>query len=247
MNKGTRMVIIVMIILSAVGILVAKIYYGNINRAVDPRIRDARVMYGRYNLYVAENDIEMAVAVLDSIRDIYLSVPHYRDSYEPGVLENNLASVYLTLALSATEEGDRRDFLLSEAGAHLVAGIDLYMSWMARYGSLTEDKIREIVVDDFIGDETVMSTNNSEAIIASRIRDILDAQKETPRRLSVSYSNMGIIMRHSGKVAEAVQYYEKALEIWPQNHVARNNLNIIFGLPPVKQGLLKRMFPPDRL
>jgi tetratricopeptide (TPR) repeat protein len=236
-----------MIILTFIGIAIAKTHYGRINNAVDPRIREALIMYGRYNRYASENNTEMVAAILDSIRTIYLSVPHYRESYELGVIENNLASVYLTMALQSDGVDERREFLLSSAEEHLLKGIDYYTAWMGRFGDFNEEQIREIVRDDFTGDATVSALNNRNAIIGKRIRDILDAQKETPRRLSVSYSNMGIINRHRGKAEEAVAWYERALEMWPDNHTARNNLNIIFGLPPVKQSFLRRMFPPDRL
>ncbi len=246
-NKGVRLVILVMIILTSIGIVIAKVYYGRINSAVDPRIREARVMYGRYNSYTSENDAESVVLLLDSVRAIYNSIDHYRCSYEPGVLENNLASVYLTLALATKDMVERREFLFDSAEEHLSKGIEYYKSWLERFSDLTEEQVSTIIADEFKADAALRESKNLEAIIAKRIRDILDAQKETPRRLSVSYSNLGIIMRHRGDAEEAVAYYEKSLEIWPENHVARNNLNIIFGLPPVKQSFLRRMFPPDRL
>ena len=246
-HKGTRLVILVMIILTFIGIVIAKIHYGNVNNAVDPRITEARILYGRYNRYASENDTEMVVAILDSIRTIYLSVPHYRGSYELGVIENNLASVYLTVALSSTGIDERKQFLLSAAEEHLLSGIDYYSAWIGQFGNLTEAQISGIVTEEFDGDETLRGSVNRDAIIRKRIRDLIDAQKETPRRLSVSYSNMGIISRHREKAEEAVGYYERALEMWPDNHTARNNLNIIFGLPPVKQSFIRRMFPPDRL
>jgi len=131
-NKGTRLVILIMIILTFIGVVIAKTHYGRINKAIDPRIREALIMYGRYNRYASENDTEMVVAILDSIRTIYLSVPYYRDSYELGVIENNLASVYLTLALSSTGNDERKDFLLSAAEEHLMPGIDYYTTWMGQ-------------------------------------------------------------------------------------------------------------------
>lgn len=246
-NKGIRMVILVMIILTFIGIVIAKIHYGNVNNAVDPRIKEALIMYGRYNRFASENNTEMVVAILDSIRTIYLSVPHYMSSYELGVVENNLASVYLTLALSPAGIDERKQFLLSAAEEHLLSGIDYYSVWIGLFGNLTEAQISGIVEEEFGGDETLRASENLDAIIRKRIRDLLDAQKETPRRLSVSYSNMGIISRHREKAEEAVSYYEKALEMWPDNHTARNNLNIIFGLPAVKQSFIRRLFPPDRL
>ncbi|MFO7997936.1 MAG: hypothetical protein R6U86_03035, partial [Bacteroidales bacterium] len=102
-----------MVFLGAIGLAVAYVYYGNINKSVDPRVRQAHIMYGRYNVYASENNAEMVLALLDSIEDIYLSVPHYRDSYEMGVVYNTRASVFLSRALSDTLAEEIRQHFFS--------------------------------------------------------------------------------------------------------------------------------------
>jgi len=246
LNKETRTITGIMVILAIVGIAIAWVYYGNINKAVDPRVKQAQVMYGRYNVYASENDFEKVLALLDSIKELYSSVPHYANSYELGVIQNNRASVFLTKALADTilEEIKQNYFALAEQ--HLQKSIAYYNGWMNDFGNMTEEEINFYVDKEFRFDPLLLSDKNIDAMIGKRVKDIQAAQIETPRRLSVSYSNLGIIRRHENKVEEAVEYYTKALELWDENHAAKNNLNILFGKPVEKQSILRKLFPPDR-
>ena len=246
-NRGTRIIIGIMVILAAVGILIAWIYYGNINKSVDPRVRQAQVLYGRYNIYASNNDHEGILALLDSIENIYASIPHYRDSYEMGVVENNRASVFLTRALSDTDRDEIRQYSFALAGQHLLMSIEYYNGWLSIYGNQTEEETRAIVDREFSADKSLKDNKNLDAIIRKRVQYIMLARKETPRRLSVSYTNLGIIRRHENRVEEAYDYYNKALELWDENHAARNNLNILFGKPPEKRSVLRKLFPPEKL
>ena len=235
-----------MVILAIIGIAIAWIYYGNINKAVDPRVRQAQVMYGRYNVYASENDYEKVLASLDSINEVYASIPHYANSYELGVIQNNRASVFLTKALSDTTLDVIRQNYFALAEQHLLKSIEFYNGWMNDFGNLNEGEIHSYVDKEFRSDPVLLSHKNIDAMIRKRVKDILIAQIETPRRFSVSYSNLGIIKRHENKVDEAVDYYTKALELWDENHAAKNNLNILFGKPVEKQGILRKLFPPER-
>jgi tetratricopeptide (TPR) repeat protein len=235
-----------MVILALFGIAIAWVYYGNINKAVDPRVKPAQVMYGRYNVYASENDFEKVLALLDSIQEVYSAVPHYAKSYELGVMQNNRASVFLTKALSDTTLEVIRQNYFALAEQHLLKSIEFYNGWMNDFGNLNEEEIHSYVDKEFRSDPVLLSHKNIDAMIRKRVKDILIAQIETPRRFSVSYSNLGIIKRHENKVEEAVDYYTKALEMWDENHAARNNLNILFGKPVEKQGILRKLFPPER-
>lgn len=235
-----------MIVLGAIGIAIAWVYYGNINRSVDPRVRQAHIMYGRYNVYASENNAEMVLAVLDSIEDIYLSVPHYRDSYEMGVVYNNRASVFLSKALSDSIIEEIRQHYFSLSERYLNKSLSYYTRWINLFGDKSEEEISTIVNEEFPADGSLSKNKNLDAIIRSRIKEIRTAQLEMPRRMSVSYTNLGIIRRHENKPEEAIQYYIKALELWDQNHVAKNNMNILFGKPIEKQSVLKKLFPPER-
>lgn len=245
-NKGIRVVLGIMIILAVAGVVIAWIYYGNINKSVDPRVKQARFMYARYNTYAAGSDYEMVLSLLDSIEEVYASVSHYRNSYEMGVIHNNRASVFLTLALSDTARQEIRQSYFALAERHLMQGIDYYNGWMALYGNQSEEEIRAIIEEDFSSDSILISHDYLSAIIQNRVREIQTARIETPRRLSVSYTNLGIIRRHENQLEEAFEYYVKALELWEDNHAAKNNMNILFGQPPEKQSFFRKLFPPDR-
>ncbi len=246
LNKGTRIIIGVMVILGAIGIAIAWVYYGNINRAVDPRVRQAHMMYGRYNVYASENNAEIVLALLDSIEDIYASVPHYIDSYEMGVLHNNRASVFLTRALSDTMVEEIRQHYFSLSERHLIKSMSYYTRWIDLFGEKSKEEITDHVDTEFSADNALSNNKNLDAIIRSRVKEISTAQLEMPRRMSVGYTNMGIIKRHENKPEEAAHYYIKALELWDQNHVAKNNMNVLFGEPIEKQSVLKKLFPPER-
>ena len=235
-----------MLILAAVGIAIAWMYYGNINKSVDPRVKQARVMYGRYNTYAADNDYEKVLSLLDSIAEIYASVPHYSNSYEMGVIQNNRASVFLTLALADTTRNEIRQNYFALAEMHLLKGIDYYKNWLIEFDNKTKEEIAGIVEQDFSADEVLTNIENLNLVIKKRVSEMLTAQMETPRRLSVSYTNLGIIRRHDDQLEEAYMYYEKALDLWAENHAAKNNMNILFGKPPEKQSFFRKLFPPDR-
>lgn len=70
--------------------------------------------------------------------------------------------------------------------------------------------------------------------------------REMERRLSVSYTNLGIIARHEGRLEDALRHYKKALDLWSENHTAKNNLRVIAGEKPVKRSVIQQLFPPKK-
>jgi len=235
-----------MVVLAIAGLTIAWIYYSGINKSVDPRVRDARTMYGRFNVYAANNEQEKILSLLDSIYLVFKSVDHYSKSYEIGVVLNNRASIYLTRAISDTLVDELKLQYLAMAEIDLHRGIEYYMGWISAFELLDESGIHQIVYNDFMADPVIAKDKRAEAIILQRVKDIMTARAEMPRRLSVSYTNLGIIRRHENRPEEAVEYYVKALELWEDNLAAKNNLNIIFGRPLEKHGFLRRLFPPQR-
>jgi tetratricopeptide (TPR) repeat protein len=121
-----------------------------------------------------------------------------------------------------------------------------YTRWIDLFGDKSEEEITDCVHEEFSADGSLSKNKNLDAIISSRVKEIRTAQLEMSRRMSVSYTNLGIIRRHENKPEEAIDYYIKALELWDQNHVARNNMNILFGEPIEKQSVLRKLFPPER-
>ncbi len=63
-RRSIGRVVLVMVIIVVIGIVIARSYYGNVNRAVDPRILQARELYSGY----------------DAIRPIWRLLPHFHPS-----------------------------------------------------------------------------------------------------------------------------------------------------------------------
>ena len=74
----------------------------------------------------------------------------------------------------------------------------------------------------------------------------MEGIKETPRRLSVSYTNLGIMYRFREDYENAALSYKKAMDLWEDNLSAENNLNILLGRPLKKRSLLRKIFPEPK-
>jgi len=83
-------------------------------------------------------------------------------------------------------------------------------------------------------------------ILNRRVRNLVTAQIETPRRLSVCMTNKGTIFRHMMQADSAFFYYNHALALWKENRTAESNLSVLMGGEPVKPSLIKSLFPPDK-
>ncbi len=240
------MVIIIMAILVIAVIVFAKIYYNNKNNAKDPRIEKALVLYGNYNNYIEKHNYQDVLLLLDTIEQIYEAVDHYRNSYEMGVLNNNRGAVNLTIALHEYDSGEIRNNYLIKAEKYFKKSINIYTNWMNNFGTLEKDELNNKIKPSFSAAQPAFKGRDEEKIRLSRVDDLLLAQTETPRRMSVCYTNLGIINRHFHQFEEALACYEKALALWDDNHTAKNNLNILLGRPLEKQNLLRKLFPPER-
>ena len=250
-NRSTRALIIIMIALVAIAILIARSYYNNSNSKVDPRIKEARELYARYNSVAATGDYYHLFALIDSIENIYNTVNHYRNAFEKGVLYNNRAAAQITLALYADSVHRAlnpyysypADSLMSMAERNINYSIDIYKSWKSRFSGLSENEIKILLEDEF-GEPD----NGEEGIdyLEARTDEIIGSLKETDRRLSVCYTNLGIVHRFREDYEGAASLYKRALELWDMNLEAENNLNRLLGRPLKKRNLLQRLFPPDR-
>jgi len=258
MTPGKRNIRILIMAMSAVvivGFTVAGYYYRNLNRSVDPRIREARRLYEDYNRFAVAGDYELIFLLLDSIEEIYTATEHYRNSFETGVLHNNRAAAMLTIALHRESispsvdpfPGTGFDSLLSTAEAHILKAIDIYRGWQDFYAGEPEDSITLVMGGGFMKGLEDVPPGLADRYMKKRIHEILDAAVENDRRLSVCYSNLGLIWRHRGDYAKAAVHYQKALEMWDQNMEAENNLNLLLGKPPRQKNLLQKLFPPGKM
>ncbi len=246
-NKPVRILVLLMSVLAGLAILVSRSYYRGRNLSVDPRVVNARVLYNNYNRFASANAFDSVFILMDSIESIYTSVPHYRESFEIGVLYNNRAAAYLTLLMAGDSASfEVQDSLLTLADAAVQNSIEIYENWIDRFDSLPPSGIRELISDNFLRGLDPADRDKNEVYLEKRIEEIEEAQIETPRRLSVSYTNLGIVERKRLRYEEAANAYMKALELWDRNLTAENNLNMLLGKPQKKQNFIQRMFPPER-
>jgi tetratricopeptide (TPR) repeat protein len=244
----------IMLIVTVAAIIVARSYYGNRNRSVDPRIVLARELYEGYNEYAGTGDYPQVFALLDSIDQIYLSVPHYRMSFELGVLKNNRAAAFLTIALYRDSIPEARnplngltsDSLMQMADSQIREAIGLYDRWNTTFSGLSSDQIREHIRPEFMQGLESADPDLREKYLENRIEEIVEALEENPRRLSVCYTNLGLVYRYRGEYVEAAEQYKKALELWDRNLDAENNLNLLLNKPLRKRNFIQRMFPPSK-
>lgn len=246
-NKSTRVLILIMGTLFVCAILIANIYYSYQNRSVDPRIIKANDLYTQYNELANASDYDAIFLLMDSIEFIYSQIEHYERSYEVGVLYNNRAASYIAMALHVEDDTDVKDSLLELAKYNVLTSIELYSEWIEKYDDKTENEIIKMLEPHFNPEDSIFLNKNINRFINKRVKQIESAMIETPRRLSVSHTNLGIIYRHKEQYEDAIVEYIKALELWPDNLSAENNLNVLFDKPLKKRSTFRKIFPKDRL
>jgi tetratricopeptide (TPR) repeat protein len=250
-GRPARKLIYLMMILVLITVFIAQRYYRNENLSVDPRIVPARELYEQYNSLAVRSDYEGLFTLLDSIKRIYNSQPHYYGSFETGVLENNRAAVYLTIGLSYDSistpfHGLGQDSIMALGESAVRNSIAIYEGWMDLYSGKTENEIRDGIRESFMDGLEVADPDETSRYLDNRVKEIEQAIEETPRRLSVSYTNLGIVYRYRLDYESAAIHYRHALELWEDNLTAENNLNLLLGKPPRKRTFIEKMFPNSR-
>ena len=246
-NKRTRALIIIMSALVLSGVAISYLYYKSINESIDPRIVKARTLYEKYNVYAQNNEFDSILSLMDSIELIYAEFDHYKNSYEVGVLYNNRAASFLTMALYSNDiEIIDQDSLINLAEIAVKKSIEIYNQWLEKFQNKSLVEIERIISNDFYTGLGDFNTDKKNKFIKNRINEIHDSQTETQRRLSVSYTNLGIINRHNLQYEAAANCYKKAIDLWDRNLTAENNLNVLLGRPMKKRSFIQKLFPPDR-
>jgi tetratricopeptide (TPR) repeat protein len=253
-QRSTGRLLGIMLIIAVAGILVARSYYRNVNSTVDPRIQRARELYGQYDRYASSGDYYRIFALLDSISDIYRATPHYEESFELGVLHNNRAAALMTIALyrdsipeSANPYHDiPNDSIFVLAERNIREAIALYEKWNSRFEGKDEEEIRKLIEPEFMNGLDKTDPDLAIKYLKNRVKEIRESVVENPRRLSVCYTNLGLVYRYRKQYPEAVAQYEKAIELWERNLDAENNLNKLLGRPLKKRNIIQKLFPPER-
>ncbi len=242
----TKLLLIGITIITGISFLLAYIYYNDKNEAEDPRIIESKYLFKHYENLIKDNNFEAALAVLDSIDFIFNSVPAYQSSYEPGIVLNNRGSAYLSMALSGVKDSFEIKHLFSLAKEQVDSAITIYTLWLNKNGKLSKQELLDIEKQYFPENDIAFEGKDHDKILNKRIEDLILAQNETPRRLSVSYTNLGIILRHQYKQNEAVECYIKAIKLWKDNFTARNNFNVLMGKPSQDRSIIDQLFPPEK-
>ena len=229
----------------------ATFHYGRINSADDPRVVEARELLLMYEKGIASDQYGTALSILKAMDLIYRNTEGYEQSFERGVILNNKASVHLVkLETELLEDVDiDRNTMLETLGiaeGYTRQAIGLYEQWLSDMGKLTRDEIEQRVRPTFAPGDPALKDSNVEDVIQKRVDDIMLAQLETKRRLSVTYTNLGVIERYKGNLETAKKCYETAIELWDRNYTAKDNLNVLLNQPVNKRSMIDRMFPPER-
>jgi tetratricopeptide (TPR) repeat protein len=246
----------ILFFLSIVAIAISYLYYDAENNKVDPRIVEARELYKKYDSYAEKNNFTDVLLLLDSIESIFLNVPHYQNSYEVGVVHNNRAAVYLTIALFADTMQQKEvpiqidtlsfDSLLNLAEYHANIAIEYYVLWKEEFALLSDDELKkQIQTDFFIGLEEY-SDKEQKAFLKKRLSEVKDAQVEIDRRISVALTNLGIVFRHREDYETAADCYLEAIELWDKNLQAENNLNVLLNQPQKERSVIEKLLPDEK-
>jgi len=252
-QTGTKKVLLVTILVTLGIILYSMYYYREINRSVDPRIVDAKKAFGEYGKLMKANRYDAAIVILDKIEAIYTAVPGYEESFELGVVSINKGSVYLIRV--ETEHLSEKKTVLEEtlalylkfAKENTEKGVANYMKWKQTFGKLSPDEIKTLLSSSFKKEDPAFKGYNFDQILARRITEIGEAQLEIDRRISVSYTNLGVVARYEKKNDVSKKYYEDALKLWSENHVAENNLRVLHGKEIKKRTIVEQLFPKERI
>jgi tetratricopeptide (TPR) repeat protein len=242
----TKKILIGIFIIVSTSFLVAYIYYSGKNRSEDPRIVQTKYIFREFDELMKANEFSAALPLTDTILSILVSVPGYMESYEPGIVFNNIGSAYLSMALYENNDSSERVRLLEMAKKNIDSSVVIYNTWLDKYSALSKDELLEYIKPFFAENDDAFEGKSYKKILQKRVDDLILAQKETPRRLSVCYTNLGIVLRHQYKQNEAVENYIKAIKLWKDNFTARNNFNVLMGMPPQDRSIINKLFPPDK-
>jgi len=246
-SRGTKVVLTITFSVSFLAVLFAFFYYRSINNSEDPRIRRTRELLAEFEKISESNNRFNSFPLLDSAGTLLRAYPDYESSFEVGVIYNNKCSTLLLMALydSTITEPEKRT-LLDLSMKFCDSSITNYNRWISTWGNLSADSIATRISPFMKEDDPAFAGLNFRKILSRRIKNIVMAQVETPRRLSVSLTNKGTIYRHLLMPDSAQIYYNQAISLWGDNRIAKSNLNVLFGGEAIRPSLIESLFPPDK-
>lgn len=246
-SPGTKKLLAITFTVALLAVIFAFFYYRGVNRAEDPRVAEARVLMAEYERLTGSRNGYALFHLLDSAAEIYRRVPGYESSWERGVIYNNKCSSLLLMAMyDSTVTVSEKNILLDLSVSYSDSSISVYTGWLDEWEDLSEESVAQRLLPGMNEEDPEFAGLDFQRIFNKRVSDVMLARIETPRRLSVSYTNKATAYRHLMKQDSALVYYEKALALWKENHAAKSNLNVLLGGEPLKRGIIESLFPPDR-
>ena len=122
----------------------------------------------------------------------------------------------------------------------------VYEAWIKEFKSIELEQLAGYIRQNFLIGLETYSAEEQDNFLESRVKEIKAAQWETDRRLSVAYTNLGLIYYHHDNFERAADLFNQALELWGDNLNAENNLNSMLGRPLTKRNFIQKMFPKSR-
>ena len=246
-SKGTKVILSITFSVSFLALLFAFFYYRGINKSEDPRVIRAREYLLKYDKVSETNNDLRSFAFLDSASAIFKQFPDYESSFETGLIYNNKCSALLLMAIyDSTIREAEKNSLLDLAMKYCDSSIAIYERWMTDWESLSSEKIITRMGQFMKEDDPSFNDVNFNKVFSRRVKNIITAQLETPRRLSVSLTNKGTIYRHMLKSDSSLTCYEQALLLWKDNRTAKSNLSVLMGHEPIEPTIIESLFPPDK-
>lgn len=246
-SRGTKVIFLITFSVSLIAVLFAFFYYKSLNSAEDPRIAVAKKLLLEYDKVQGGINSFEAFPILDSAFAIFKSFPDYSGSFETGVIYNNKCTALLLMAIyDSTISNSEKHNLLALSMSYCDSSINCYNLWKNDWSNLSQDEIGNKLKPLMINEDPDFKDVNFNKVFKKRVKNIMEAQLETDRRLSVSISNKGTIFRHMQKPDSALNCYRDALNLWEDNRIARSNLSVLMGGKPIKPSLIEALFPPDK-
>ena len=246
-SAGTRKLLVITSSVAVLAVLFAVFQYRGVNRSEDPRVAHARQLMAEYDRISGGPASYDFFYLLDSAAVIYESVPGYKDSWEKGVIFNNKCGGLLVMAIYDSLMNDSiRKSIIDLSLVWCDSSITTYLAWKEEWGSLSEDAVTLKLAATMDVDDPSFEGYSFSRIFRKRVDDVMLAQVEIDRRLSVSYTNKATAYRHLMMQDSAYHYFNEALALWSHNRTAESNLSVLMGGEPVKPGIIESLFPPDR-
>jgi len=138
------------------------------------------------------------------------------------------------------------DSIVALAEMQIRMAIKLYEGWNSKFEGKDDPEIRQMIKAVFMDGLEHNYPDMADKYLTNRVKEIETSLEENQRRLSVCYTNLGLVYRLREQYPEAVAQYEKAMVLWDRNLDAENNLNKLLGRPLKKRNIIQKLFPPNK-